>query len=86
MSNSQVTSLEQSIAEKLSEVLNRDVKISNDTDLRNEGLDSLKTIELIVGLEVVFEIEIDDQDLLVENFSTINRIASLLAEKYGIRK
>jgi acyl carrier protein len=78
----QDSSLEQAINKKLNEVLNRESNLEYTTDLRNEGLDSIKMIELIVSLEVEFDIEIEDQDLLIENFSTIEKIASLFSEKY----
>lgn len=81
-----VSIVERIVFEKISEVFNREVQISYDTDLRNEGLDSVKTIELIVNLEIEFDIEIDDQDLLVENFSTIHKIAILLSGKYGVKQ
>lgn len=81
---SQYSLLEQTIVEKLSEVLNKTVEVSHEADLREEGLDSIKTIALIVNLEVAFNVQIDDEDLLVENFSSIRKIASLLSEKYGV--
>lgn len=81
----QLSTLEQVITKKISEVLNRAADIDFETDLRNGGLDSIKTIEFIVNLEVEFDIQIDDQDLLVENFSTINKVTKLLSEKYGVK-
>lgn len=81
----QVSMLEQVITKKLSEMLNREVSIDYETDLRKEGLDSIKTIELIVNIEVEFDIQIDDQDLLVENFSTVSKITRLLSEKYNVQ-
>ncbi|MBJ6360577.1 acyl carrier protein [Paenibacillus sp. MAHUQ-46] len=80
----QFSTLEQVISKKLSEVFNREVNFDYETDLRNEGLDSIKTIELIVNLEVEFNIQIDDQDLLIENFSRVTKIKKLLSEKYGV--
>lgn len=50
--------IEQAVTKKLSEVLNREVNLDFENDLRNEGLDSIKTIELIVNLEVEFDIQI----------------------------
>lgn len=81
-----VASLEHIITKKLSEVFNRSVEVGTETHLRDEGLDSLKTIELIVNLEIEFDIQIDDEDLLVDNFSSISKIASLLSEKYGVQE
>jgi acyl carrier protein len=82
----QVSSLEKIIVLKLSEVLHREVNLDFNADLRNEGLDSIKTIEMIVNIEVEFDIQIEDQDLLVENFSTIAKISDLLVKKYGVQK
>lgn len=53
-------------------------EIASDTDLVLIGLDSLKVIELIVGLETYYNIIISDDDLYFDNFSCINRIAELL--------
>jgi acyl carrier protein len=77
--------LKQMINKKLNEVLNREINLDFETDLRNEGLDSIKTIVLIVNMEVEFDIQIDDQDLVVENFSTVSKITKLLSEKYGLQ-
>jgi acyl carrier protein len=76
----------QIIIDKIRELLNWSDELILDTDLRNNGLDSIKTIELIVIFETTFDIQIEDQDLLVENFSTVNRILSLLTEKYGVHQ
>ncbi|MEK3864593.1 acyl carrier protein [Paenibacillus sp. FSL H7-0716] len=75
--------LEQLITKKLCEVFNRTVEVGSETDLRDEGLDSLKMIALIVSIEVEFDIQIDDDDLLIDNFSSIKKIAILLSGKYG---
>ncbi|WP_281884480.1 acyl carrier protein [Paenibacillus sp. YYML68] len=80
----QVSMLEQVVTKKLSEVLNRELHLDQGADLRSEGLDSIKMIEFIVNLEVEFDIQIDDQDLLVENFSTVHKITTLLSQKYGV--
>lgn len=40
-------------------------------------------IALIVSIEVEFDIQIDDDDLLIDNFSSIKKIAILLSGKYG---
>lgn len=45
-----------------------------DIDLRTYGLDSLKTMRLLVEIENVFNIEFDDDDLNMEEFSTLERI------------
>lgn len=56
-------------------------EIGNDADLRNFGLNSITSIELIVKLEDEFNIAITDDDLIIDNVCTIDRIIQLL-EKY----
>lgn len=52
--------------------------IMGDVDLRDQGLDSLNAIELIVELEMEFDIEFDEDDLLVECINTIDKIIALV--------
>ncbi|OMD17358.1 hypothetical protein BJP50_16210 [Paenibacillus odorifer] len=78
--------MENSIIKKLNELLNREIQDTVDADLRNQGLDSIKTIELIVNLEVEFDIEFDDKDLVIDNFLSISKICSLLTGKYGVQQ
>lgn len=55
--------------------------IDLDTDLVEYGLDSINAIELIVRLEEEFEIEVDDDDLLIDNINTINKLISIIESK-----
>ncbi|QNU67457.1 acyl carrier protein [Ruminiclostridium herbifermentans] len=52
--------------------------ITDDTDLREHGLDSITSIETIVMLEEAFDISVDDDDLYIENFNTLGKIIKLL--------
>lgn len=76
---------EQSIKKILSQVgeINKDEieTLTGDSDLRNIGIDSLTSIELVVKLEESFDISIGDDDLSVDNVSTINAIIELI-KKY----
>ena len=56
-------------------------QITEDTDLLEYGLDSMTCVEMVVNLEEEFGITVDEEDLLVENMSTITRIKDLV-EKY----
>ncbi|UNL87593.1 phosphopantetheine-binding protein [Priestia koreensis] len=60
------------------EVLDRELNIDDDTDLADEGLDSISTVELILLLEEELKLEVDDSDLIIENFITVNHIVKLL--------
>jgi acyl carrier protein len=50
-------------------------------DLREIGLNSLTSVELIVKLEEAFNITIGDDDLLLDSVSSIDKIMQLL-DKY----
>ena len=58
--------------------LNVNKEINDNDDLINLGLDSLKAIEIVVSIEEKFQIEIDDEDLLVDNFASIKCIENLI--------
>lgn len=75
----------QQVIKILSDTINAEINelanVKMDDDLRDWGLDSLKSIDIIVALENEFEIAIEDEDLLIDNFNTIEKIISLI-KKY----
>lgn len=51
-------------------------EIRSDASLLDDvGLDSVALIRFAMGLEKDFDIEIDDDDLVIENFETTGRVA-----------
>lgn len=46
--------------------------------LKNEALDSLGIAQLVAALEEEFDLEIDAEDIVPENFQTIRAIAALV--------
>ncbi|WP_168122407.1 acyl carrier protein [Paenibacillus sp. HB172176] len=52
--------------------------LGGDEDLRNYDFGSLAAVELVVALEVAYPIVIEEEDLLIENLCTLDRIASLV--------
>lgn len=84
MTPPQLTSLEESIRDELSAILGKKIDLETDAELKEEGVDSIATIKLIINLEIRFGIQIDDDDMLIHNFSTIQAISSLLSEKYDV--
>jgi acyl carrier protein len=72
------------LKELIEESINKEVHLAMKTDLTKEGMNSLTLIEMIVELEDQLSIEILDDDLTLENFSTIESIINLLTEKYGV--
>ena len=69
----------------LSKALDVDInvlsQIGDDEDIGPYGLDSIKGIQALVLLEGEFDIELIDEDLLLENVNTINKIKKTF-EKY----
>lgn len=64
----------------LSNIVQLPEDLKNDTDLRTYGLDSLKTMRLLVEIETAFDIEFDDEDLNMEEFSSLDRIVNKIME------
>lgn len=62
----------------LSKALDVDInvlsQIGDDEDIGQYGLDSIKGIQAMILLEAEFDIELVDEDLLLENVNTINKI------------
>jgi D-alanine--poly(phosphoribitol) ligase subunit 2 len=83
--NIKMTVDKQQVIKILSDTINAEINelanVKMDDDLRDWGLDSLKSIDIIVALENEFEIAIEDEDLLIDNFNTIEKIISLI-KKY----
>ena len=74
--------MEKLIIKTLNEILQRDCgSVNENDDLVDYGLDSMKAVELVVELENEYDIEVDDEDLLIENLNTISKINTLI-KKY----
>ncbi|MCI8963531.1 MAG: acyl carrier protein [Eubacterium sp.] len=58
-------------------------KINIDSDLLELGLDSLNAIEVIVNLESEFDMEVEDEDLMIDNLSTIDLLCNLIKKYKG---
>jgi D-alanine--poly(phosphoribitol) ligase subunit 2 len=74
------------IAKFFSERLNFNVA-SRDADLFDSGiLDSLSFVDLMMHLEQQFDIRISVDELEPENFRSIEKIASFVAARNGVKK
>ena len=45
------------------------------------GLESVKILEMVVGMEDLFDVEFEDDEFTKENFETIARIAQVIRAK-----
>lgn len=56
--------------------------IEEDKSLIDEyGVDSVSLLELVVGVEEEFGVQVDDDDFDVENFSTVSSLAQFVRDK-----
>ena len=53
-------------------------KIGNEDDLELIGLNSVIMLQFIVKMEQEFDIEIDEEEIIPENFGTVNKVVQYL--------
>jgi acyl carrier protein len=59
-------------------------EIGDDASLISDlNLDSIQMMSLITGLENAFDIMLDDEDLDLENLSSVKRLAEFVKKKLG---
>ncbi|WP_411348065.1 phosphopantetheine-binding protein [Paenibacillus sp. WLX2291] len=75
---------EQTVVDILNEIFEGKLEVGREDDLNKAGLDSITTIDLIVGLENKLDIQIRDQDLTVANLTSIRSITDMLNTGYGM--
>jgi acyl carrier protein len=57
-------------------------KLKDDTDFFREGIvDSTGMIELVGFIETEFPVKVEDEELVVSNFSSLNHVAAYLERK-----
>lgn len=69
------------VTEIIRKLIQTHEEIQLDENLREKGMDSLKTIELIVLLENTFDFNFNNDELLLENFESIRSICDLIKNK-----
>jgi acyl carrier protein len=57
-------------------LLSADVNIDTNTDLKQAGIDSFSTIEIILFIERKFGVAIPDDKLIPDNFKTLQALSS----------
>jgi len=61
-------------------VLSADVKIDAATDLKQAGIDSFSTVEIILFIERQYGVTIPDEKLIPDNFRTLQALAATVQE------
>ncbi len=69
------------IKELIADILESQEEISEDARLVEDlGIDSVLILQLIANIEMQFNITFDDEDLLVDKFSSISSLADYITE------
>ena len=74
--------IEARVREMLKETLENGNEVDNlkaDDDLTTLGVNSVTFIKLVIATELEFGIELEDEDLDFQNFSTINSIVNYIS-------
>jgi acyl carrier protein len=61
-------------------ILAEGVQVAADTDLKQVGIDSFSTVEIILFIERKFGVGIPDEKLIPDNFKTLNALAAIVLE------
>jgi len=64
----------------------KSTEIADEDDLIQKwGLESVQLMEIVIGLEEVFGIQLGDDEFSVKKFRTIKNIAEVVREKIQVR-
>jgi acyl carrier protein len=63
-----------------SNILSADVKIDASTDLKQAGIDSFSTVEIILFIERKYGVAIPDEKLIPDNFKTLQALSAIVQE------
>lgn len=72
------------ISNRVVEILKVNRKIEENDNLKDLGLDSLNTLELIIRIEDIFSITFEDKEFIVDNFNTISKIERMVKNKIDL--
>ena len=61
-------------------ILAEAVQVDAATDLKQAGIDSFSTVEIILFIERKFGVSIPDEKLVPENFKTLQSLAAVVQE------
>ena len=61
-------------------ILAEGLQVDATTDLKQAGIDSFSTVEIILFIERKFGVSIPDEKLVPENFKTLQSLAAIIQE------
>ncbi|QYR19391.1 hypothetical protein KZ483_15795 [Paenibacillus sp. sptzw28] len=60
-------------------------QLKDDEQIQDAGMDSIRIINMVVQIELQYDVVFDDEELLIENFATIKAIARQIGQKLGVQ-
>lgn len=60
------------------------MSISGDDTLNRIGVDSVNFVEIIINIEDNFNIAFQDDELLLQNLNTLNKLNTIIRQKLGM--
>lgn len=79
------TNIKSTIREFLQKRIGQEIGFTDEDDIFQLGLvNSLFALELVVFLENTFQIAVENDDLKLEHFSTINNLGNFISRKKGL--
>ncbi len=79
-----------SLSDRVTKLLSEKIHVeapSAETDLMESGLlDSLTLVELMAGLEEEFGVKISFDEIELDNFRSVNRIAEFVAQQSAVEQ
>jgi methoxymalonate biosynthesis acyl carrier protein len=77
------TGIKATIREFLQQRVGQEIRFSETEDIFTLGLTSLFALELVVFLEKTFDITVENEDLDLQNFNTVNHLEAFILKKKG---
>ncbi len=76
--------LRQKIAELIEYTLSEE-QLNDSDPIKDMGMDSVKTINLIIQIEQQFDIAFEDEEMVSDNFFSIRKIVATVLDKLGVQ-
>lgn len=57
--------------------------VDGNDPLNDLGMDSLNCVDIVLSIEEEFDVIFNDEELLLENLNTINKLAETVEQKLG---
>ena len=74
--------MKENIKKIICDVLGREIDIDDTVDIRTYGMDSMLKVQLVIGIEDLYDIEFAEEDLDQNKFKCVNDICDIVANYF----